>query len=117
MGTFKMPLTVGNLTTGATEAVDALVDTGATYSTIPASVLERLGIAPSRTRRFRIASGERVEFPTAMAYFETGGYEGEARVVFGPEDQYLLGTTTLEDMLLVVDPVSKRLVPEEALLM
>ena len=117
VGTFRVSLKVGNLTTGATETVNALVDTGATYSTIPASVLERLDIVPARTRRFRIASGERVEFQTAMAYFEAGGYEGEARVVFGPEGQYLLGATTLEDMLLVVDPIGKRLVPDEALLM
>ena len=117
VGTFRVSLKVGNLTTGATETVNALVDTGATYSTIPASVLERLDMVPARTRRFRIASGERVEFQTALAYFETGGYEGEARVVFGPEGQYLLGATTLEDMLLVVDPIGKRLVPDEALLM
>ncbi len=117
MGTFRVPLTVGNLATGASETVDALVDTGATYSMIPASVLERLGIAPARSRRFLIANGERVEYQTALAYFRTGGYEGEARVVFGPEGQYLLGATTLEDMLLVVDPISKRLAPDEGLLL
>ena len=117
MGTFNVSLTVGNPTTGATETVSALVDTGATFSMIPASVLERLGIEPARPRRFRIASGERVEYQTALAYFETEGYEGEARVVFGPEGQFLLGATALEDMLLVVDPIGRRLVPEEALLM
>ena len=117
MGTFRVPLTVGNLTTGASETVNALVDTGATYSMIPASVLGRLGIIPVRSRRFLVASGERVEFQTALAHFETAGYEGEARVVFGPEGQFLLGATTLEDMLLVVDPIGKRLVPEEGLLM
>ena len=117
MGTFRVSLKVGNLITGATETVNALVDTGATYSMIPASVLEGLGIAPARLRRFLVANGERVEYQTALAYFETGGYEGEARVVFGPEGQYLLGATALEDMLLVVDPIGKRLIPEEALLM
>ena len=117
MGTFRVPLQIGNPENGVTETVDALVDTGATFSMIPASVLERLGIVPVTTRRFRIANGERVEFQTAMAHFETGGYEGEARVIFGPEGQYLLGATTLEDMLLIVDPIGKRLVPDEALLM
>ena len=117
MGTFWVSLSVGDLTTGTTETVKALVDTGATYSMIPASVLERLGIMPARSRRFRVANSERVEYQTALAYFETGGYEGEARVVFGPEGEYLLGATTLEDMLLAVDPVGKRLVPEEALLL
>ena len=58
-----------------------------------------------------------VEYQTALAYFETGGFEGEARVIFGPEGQYLLGATTLEDMLLAVDPIGKRLVPEEGLLL
>ena len=117
MGTFRVPLTVGNPATGATETVDALVDTGATYSMIPASVLDRLGIVPARSRRFLVANGERVEFQTALAYFETDGYEGEARVVIGPEGQSLLGATTLEDLLLAVDPVGKRLIPEEALLL
>jgi len=84
---------------------------------IPSSIRARLGIEHARSRKFRIASGESVEYPTALAYFETGGYEGEARVVFGPEGQYLLGATALEDMLLAVDPVGRRLIPEEALLM
>ena len=117
MGTFRVSLRVGNPRTGVSETVDALVDTGATYSMFPASLLERLGIEPTRSRRLRIANGERVEYQTALAYFETGGYEGEARVVFGPEGIYLLGATALEDMLLVVDPIGRRLVPEEALLM
>ena len=117
MGTFRVPLTIGNLTTGAAETVNALVDTGATYSMVPASVLERLGITPVRPRSFRVASGETIEYQTALAYFETGGYEGEARVIFGPEGQFLLGATTLEDMLLVVDPIGRRLVPEEGLLL
>jgi hypothetical protein len=37
-----------------------------------------------------------------------------ARVVFGPEGQFLLGATTLEDLLLTVDPIEQRLVPVEA---
>ena len=117
MGAFRVALRVGNPRTGSTETVDALVDTGATFSMMPAAMLNRLEIEPARSRPFRLASGDRVEYQTAMAYFETGGSEGEARVVFGPEGQYLLGATTLEDMLLVVDPIGQRLVPAEGLLL
>ena len=45
------------------------------------------------------------------------GIDGEAMVVFGPEDVYLLGATTLETLLLVVDPINRRLIPEISLLM
>ena len=38
-------------------------------------------------------------------------------MVFGPEDQYLLGATTLEELLLTVDPIGRRLVPAEGLLL
>ncbi len=43
--------------------------------------------------------------------------DGEARVVFGPEGLYLLGATTLEDLSFIVDPINKRLIVEDALLM
>ena len=52
-----------------------------------------------------------------MAHFEVDGVDGEARVVFGPEGLFLLGATTLEDLSFVVDPISKRLIAEDALLM
>ena len=39
------------------ESVHALVDTGATLSIVPASVLERLGIRRRRRRRFRGFAG------------------------------------------------------------
>ena len=42
------------------------------------------------------------------------GYQGRSYVcpvVFGPEDQYVLGDITLETFRLVVDPVRKELVP------
>ncbi len=117
MGTFRVALRVGNPRTGSSETVDALVDTGATYSMMPASMLRMLGIEPVRSRPFRIANGERVEYQTAMASFSAGGSEGEASVVFGPDGQYLLGATTLEELLLTVDPIGLRLVPAEGLLL
>ena len=117
MGTFRVDVTVGNPGSTARETVEALVDTGATFSVMPASLLRRLGIAPTRTRRLRLANGQVEERQTGMAFFEVAGMDGEARVIFGPENIYLLGATTLEDLSFIVDPINKRLIVEDALLM
>ena len=117
MGTFTVPLTVGNPDSAALETVEALVDTGATFSVMPASMLLRLGIEPTRTRRLRFTNGQVEERQTGMAFFEVDGIDCEAMVVFGPEDLHLLGATTLEALLLIVDPINKQLIPEVGLLM
>ncbi len=117
MGTFRVELWIGNLFTDAGTTVQALVDTGATYSMMPGTVLEQLGIQPVETRMSRIADGSRVEMQTSWARFATLGRNAVARVSFGPEEVYLLGATTLEDMGLAVDPVDQRLIPQETLLM
>ena len=111
MGTFQVSLEIRNPANHQSETVNALVDTGATYSVAPASLLLRLGIEPNRVMTFDIASGESVEYPTALAGFAAEGYSGFARIVFGPEDQYILGATTLEDLALAVAPKRRRLIP------
>ena len=117
MGNFSVPAIVGNPNTPARETVTALVDTGSTFSMLPSSLLHRLGIAPTRTRRLLLADGSVQEYQTGTAYFEVDGIDGEAMVVFGPDDVYLLGATTLETLLLMVDPINRRLIPEVGLLL
>ena len=117
MGTFGVDLWVGNIFSDASATVSALADTGATNSMLPASLLRELGIEPVEVRTARVADGRRVEFQTAWARFSAEGGNAVARVAFGPEGEYLLGATTLEDMGMVVDPVDKRLIVQEDLLM
>ena len=117
MGIFRVPLQVGNPFTGQMETVEAVVDTGAVDSVMPASLLRRLGIEQMRTVRFRTASGERIEYDVGIASFSAEGFRCNANVVFGPEDNPLMGATTLEQLYLAVDPRSKRLVPVEGLLL
>ena len=117
MGTFSVSLQVGNPFTQQEETVEAIVDTGASDSVIPASLLRRLGIQPVRTARFRTASGERVEYEVGWALFSAEGERCLANVMFGPEENPLMGATTLEQLYLAVDPVDQRLVPQEALLL
>ena len=117
MGTFSVKVRVGNLFTDAGADVAALVDTGATHSMLPAGFLRDLGIEPVETRIARVADGRRIELPTAWARFAAAGRNAVARVAFGPDDEYLLGATTLEDLGVVVDPVDARLIPQDDLLL
>ena len=117
MGSFRVRLQVGNPQTGISETVDALVNTGATFSILPVSMLQRLGIEADEPRTFRIASGEIIEYMTGDAIFRVNGHRTPGRVVFGPENHYAMGSTTLESLLLKVDPVHQRLIPTEGLLM
>jgi predicted aspartyl protease len=117
MGTFRVSVAVGNPDSTARETVEALVDTGSTFSVMPASLLRLLGIEPTRTRRLRLANGQVEEYRTGMAFLEVDGIDGEVMVVFGPENVCLLGATTLEVLLLVVDPINKQLIPEDGLMM
>ena len=117
MGIFSVSVDVANPFTGQSEAVEAVVDTGAADSVMPSSLLHRLGVEPERVVRYRTASGERVEYNVGRAAFHAEGFTCFANVVFGPEDNPLLGATTLEQLYLAVDPVGKRLVPVEGLLL
>ena len=110
MGVFRVSLQVGNPFSQTSETVDAMVDTGAIFSVMPSSMLRGMGIEPVENITFGLANGEDVEYPTGWALFSAEGRRGMARVVFGPEDQYLMGATTLEDLLLMVDPIRNRLI-------
>ncbi len=114
MGVFYVPVEVGSPTSQSSVTVEAMVDTGAIYSMMPAALLRDLGLEPGEVITFDVANGEQVDYPTNWATFLVGGRSGMARVIFGPEGEFLLGATTLEDLRLMVDPVDKRLVPTRA---
>ena len=115
MGVFQVPLQIGRTGNGGDfETVEAMVDTGATHSIIPASVLHRLGIEPKHTIRLRLADGGLVERPAGTANFSAVTDTGErayagAMVVFGAEGQYLMGATTLESLGMAAAPVRQTL--------
>lgn len=113
MGAFRVPLQVGNPNYGAAETVDALVDTGATFSMLPASLLKRMGVEPDATLPFRVATREVVDFATGEVSLAAQGRRRTCPVIFGPENHYIMGATAMELMLLTVDPVHQRLVPIE----
>ena len=54
-------------------SVDCLVDSGAFYTMIPRSLLEKVGTKITGTRRFKLADGRMEEFPIGEAYVEVDG--------------------------------------------
>ena len=110
MGTFSVAMGVGNLDRGPLTPVLAMVDTGAFDSMLPASLLKGLGLEPMEREVYTLADGSAVEYETGMAWIGLGGRERYCPVVFGPENQYLLGATALEIFHLMVDPVGQQLV-------
>lgn len=118
MGTFHWPLTILSVDGGREETIEALVDTGATYTSLPASMLRRLGVVPQRRLEFELANGEVIEQDIGEARVRIDGVEAQTIIVFAEDDApALLGAYALEGVTMVVDPVNRRLAPVRALLM
>ena len=118
MGTFNVTIEIGDPQGQRWEPVEALVDTGASYTWMPLSVLQTLGVTPTLRFPFVLADGTQIERDVAETRVRFDGQERTTLVVFGDEgSQPLLGAYTLEGFLLSPDPVNQRLVPVPGLLM
>ena len=112
MGIFNITLNVGGPGTGDLTPVSAMVDTGAVHAMLPASLLNRLAVTPLDTIEYGLADGSRVAYDYGMARLGLNGQpERYCPVIFGPEQEYLVGATTLEIFNLMVDPVDGKLIP------
>jgi clan AA aspartic protease len=90
----------------------ALVDTGATDTFLPASVLRKLGIEPVDRRTYELADGKEVELPVGVGAVELLERTTGATLVFaGEKEEPFLGVTVLESAGFWVDPQRERLVP------
>lgn len=118
MGALSVDIELGNPHGTGYRTVSALVDTGASHTAIPASMLRVLGVEPLERWPFRLADGRRVDMDVGETRVRLDGQERTAIVVFANEDTSpVLGAVTLEEFRLGVDPVSQRLIPVEGLLM
>jgi predicted aspartyl protease len=115
MGTFHVRIEVGVSEHERFEPVEVLVDTGATYTVLPRTLLHGLGVVPHTRAPFVIADGSEIELEIGRAWIRIGDQQELTLVVFG--DTALLGAFTLEALRLAPDPVGRRLIPVPALLM
>ena len=119
MGQFSVRATIAHPTDSARSTeVELLVDTGATLSWVPREVINRLGVPRLRRRSFLVADGRTVERETAGAIVRLNGSEANVTLVVAePGDPHLLGATALESLGFGVDPIRRKLVPQELLAM
>lgn len=106
----------GNINKGEirTYEADALVDTGAVSSVVPANVMERLGVLSVGTRVAEYADGRKdtVELTEPIVFDIIGRRTTENAMVLG--DEVIIGQTVLEVIDMFVDNVNQKLIPNPA---
>jgi predicted aspartyl protease len=108
---------IGDPTASRFVRLEALVDTGATYTWGPRSVLLGLGHSPDEEWDFELADGRLLQYGIRWMTVRLDGRAYPTPVVFGDDGtEPLLGVVTLEEFRLGVDAVNQRLIPTPALL-
>ena len=109
----------GRLTgpTGKQATVRFLVDSGATYTLVPAEESRLLELQPKRTVAFSLADGTTIERRVSECHLSLPQGEGHTPVIVGePGDEALLGVITLEELGLVLNPFTRELQPMRMML-
>ena len=116
MGATYITIEIGDRSGERFQTVEVLVDTGATFTTVPAEILRALGLSPQRSEPVRLGDGSIISDDICDALVRVEGKTFFTPVTFGRENEpNLLGMVALETALLAVDPVGQRLVPTIAL--
>jgi clan AA aspartic protease len=118
LGTFRYAVGVANAETGPFVSLQALVDTGATYTLIPRSQVAGLGVKPRRQEKFVLADGRTVARDVAFIFVRVDDRTVPTQCILDDTaPEALLGAVTLEELGLAVDPVNRRFVPSRKYLL
>ena len=118
LDTFQAEIQIGDRAAENWVTVSALVDTGATMTAVPASVLSQLGVEPTTRKAFQFAQGEVRTMDVGYARVRVEDQEIITQVLFNDEGTPpLLGAIALENAFLGVDPLPQRLIPTRGLMM
>lgn len=114
---FWVKMTVQSIDGAHERIVDALVGAGASFTVLPASILQAIGVEPTRRVPFRLQDGWQKLERVGDAHITIDGVTGPSPVVFGPEDSPAkVGHVTLSALLLAIVPGEQRLVQVDGLL-
>ena len=92
--------------------MEFLIDAGAIYSVVPGSIARKLALKKLDREEFTLADGTRRAYYVGEAFFELDDRRGTSKVVFGPSNVTpLLGALTLESLGLMVNPVTREVLP------
>ena len=116
MGLTFVEATVSN-PEGESSDIRFLVDSGATYTVLPAGTWQALGLKPKRQMTFTLADGTAVERDVSECFAQCAHGEAHTPVILGePGDEPLLGVVTLEILGLVLNPFTRELQPMRMML-
>ncbi len=112
MGVFTVNVEIGDPTGSRFLAMEMTVDTGSSYTSLPATMLRELGVEPVRRQRFVLADGRVVDGDIGQTWLRLEGQSQMTVIAFAEEGtEPLLGAVTLEEFGLGIDTVAKKLVP------
>ena len=116
LGTVKLTIQVGDPQGLQFEELDVIAGTRSTYTAVPRATLERLGVPVERTLPSETADGRIIPVDVGQTIIRLQGLEFHTQVIFAePGEPSLLGTVTLEEAALTLDPVAERLMGPSAL--
>ncbi len=86
---------------------------------LPGSLMTEMGIEASKYDTFTLTDGRKQQFPTGEVrlgvWFERDGWnhfvERYSPVIFGPDDNFLLGAMTLQIFGLIADTTNHKVIP------
>ena len=112
MGVFNCPIRLESMDGKRFLEIEAMLDTGASYTIVPARLLNDLGVQPIDKITLVLADGRPVEYDLGEARATINGRSIPTLVVFGEDNaRSLLGAYTLEGLRLAVDPAHGKLLP------
>ena len=112
MSVFRVQISIGDTDRRQWQDLCAVVDTGTFMSAVPSSILRGLGVEPAMKDIGQLADGTEKEVDVAYTWLRLDGREVMTHVIFNEEfTDPLLGSLTLETLMLVVDPAGERLTP------
>lgn len=97
---------------GKEAKLEFLVDSGATYTLLPLKLWRAIGLRPNDSVRCRLADGTPVERKVSECEIVLGRRKRHTPVMLGKEgDEALLGTVTLAEFSLTLNPFTRKLQP------
>ena len=112
MGTVTVNIEVGDPQGRNFQEIELMVDTGSTFTALPAKMLHELGVPVDETVPSDLADGSTIPADIGWTMVRLEGKTFPTNVIFAGENEpCLLGVVTLEQALLAVDPVHQRLTP------
>ena len=116
MGTVKLTIEIADPQVRQFEELDVIAGTHSTYTAVPKTMLDRLGISVRRTLPSETAEGRIIPADIGIAMIRLEGIEFPTQVIFAePNEPSILGAVTLEEAALTLDPLTGRLIPKPLL--